>query len=53
VGVDHTDLQRGDAVVEPSQWRPSHRIDASLTVLPTLTHDVSRRGAFFAYIGAG
>ncbi len=53
VGVDHTDLQRGDAVVVPAQWRPTHRFDATLTVLPTLTHDVSRRGAFFAYIGAG
>ncbi len=53
VGVDHTDLQRGDAVVLPAQWRPTHRFDATLNVLPSLTHDVSRRGAFFAYIGAG
>jgi selenocysteine-specific elongation factor len=53
VGVDHTDLQRGDAVVVPAQWRPTHRFDATLTVLPSLTHEVSRRGAYFAYIGSG
>jgi selenocysteine-specific elongation factor len=29
------------------------RIDATLTVLPSLTHAVSRRGAYFAYIGSG
>ena len=52
-GVDHTDLQRGDAVVEPRQWRPTQRFDASLTVLPSLDHVVSRRGAYFAYIGSG
>lgn len=53
VGVDHTDLQRGDAVVVPSQWRPTQRFDATLKVLPSLGHDVSRRGAWFAYIGSG
>jgi selenocysteine-specific elongation factor len=53
VGVDHTDLQRGDAVVIAAQWRPTRRFDATLSVLPSLTHDVSRRGAYFAYIGSG
>ncbi len=52
-GVDHTELQRGDAVVRASQWKPTSRFDASLTVLPTLSHAVSRRGAYFAYIGSG
>lgn len=52
-GVDHADLQRGDAVVRIAQWRPTSRFDASLTVLPSLTHAVSRRGAYFAYIGSG
>ena len=42
VGIDHTDLQRGDAIVEPRQWRPTQRFDASLTVLPSLDHVVSR-----------
>ncbi len=51
--VDHTQLQRGDAVVRAAQWRPTTRFDASLTVLPSLTHAVSRRGAYFAYVGSG
>ena len=52
-GVDHTDLQRGDAVTVAAQWRPTVRFDATLSVLPSLTHVVSRRGAYFAYIGSG
>ncbi len=52
-GVDHRDLRRGDAVVEPGRWRLTQRVDASLRVLDALDHDVSRRGAYVAYIGAG
>ena len=52
-GVDHTELRRGDAVVDPAQWRPTKRFDSTLRVLPSLDHDVSRRGAYFAYIGSG
>ena len=52
-GVDHTELRRGDAVVELSRWRPTHRFDATLAVLATLDHVVSRRGAYVAYIGSG
>ncbi len=52
-GVDHTSLQRGDAVVSSGQWRPTTRFDATLSVLPSLSHQVSRRGAYFAYIGSG
>ncbi len=53
VGVDHTDLARGDAVVEPDRWFPTTRVDASLTVLDALDHQVTRRGAYLAYIGSG
>ncbi len=52
-GVDHTDLGRGHAVVEPDRWRLTDRVDASLQVLASLDHDVSRRGAYVAYVGAG
>ncbi|HSM65193.1 MAG TPA: selenocysteine-specific translation elongation factor [Ilumatobacteraceae bacterium] len=52
-GVDHTELGRGHAVVEPDRWRLTDRVDASLQVLASLGHDVSRRGAYVAYIGAG
>lgn len=53
VGVDHTELRRGDAIVKPAHWRPTARFDASLTVLASLDHVVSRRGAYAAYIGSG
>src|SRR5207249_1435621 len=52
-GIDHTEVQRGDAVVTPERWRPTRRLDASLEVLASLEHEVSRRGAYVAYIGAG
>jgi selenocysteine-specific elongation factor len=52
-GVDHDALARGDSLVIAEQWRPTRCIDASLHVLAALDHDVSRRGAFLAYIGSG
>lgn len=52
-GIDHHHLARGHAVVAPGQWRLTDRIDASVHVLDALDHDLSRRGAFVAYIGSG
>lgn len=52
-GVDHDRLERGMAVIEPDRWRLTDRVDASLQVLGSLDHDVSRRGAYLAYVGAG
>lgn len=51
-GVAHDELGRGDAVVTPRRWRTTDRFDASLDVLPSLDHHVSRRGAYAAYIGS-
>ena len=51
-GVEHGELRRGDAVIDPAQWRPTVRVDGTLTVLATLGHRVSRRGAYVAYIGS-
>ena len=53
VGVHHHDVARGDALVRPDQWHRTHTIDASLRVLDALGHEVSRRGAFVAYVGSG
>ena len=53
VGLEHTDVSRGDAVVRRGQWWPTQRLDASLQVLDRLDHEVSRRGAHVAYIGSG
>jgi selenocysteine-specific elongation factor len=51
-GVSHDHLARGDVVVQPGRWWSTDRFDATLEVLPTLDHDVSRRGAYAAYIGS-
>ena len=40
-------------MIEPDRWRLTSRFDASLRVLDALNHDVSRRGAYVAYIGSG
>lgn len=52
-GVDHDDIGRGHALVEPARWLLNDRVDASLHVLDSLQHDVSRRGAYVAYVGSG
>jgi selenocysteine-specific elongation factor len=52
VGVHHSEVTRGDALVRPGQWHVTRHVDAELTVLAGLDHPVSRRGAFLAYIGA-
>lgn len=51
-GVGHDEVTRGDAVVTPGRWRTTDRFDASLDVLAELDHEVSRRGAYVAYIGS-
>src|SRR6185312_13426228 len=51
VGIAHHEVERGDAVVVAAQWRPTRMLDASLHVLAGVDHDVSRRGAYAAYIG--
>ena len=53
VGVAHDEVERGDALVRPGQWHPTRRVDASLDVLAALDHEVTRRGAYVAYIGSG
>ena len=53
VGVHHDEVSRGDALVRSGQWHRTRTFDASLHVLASLDHDVSRRGAFVAYIGSG
>lgn len=52
-GVEHKELRRGQAIVMPGQWLPTQTFDASLRVLEHVDHEVSRRGAYLAYIGSG
>jgi selenocysteine-specific elongation factor len=52
-GISHDRVARGHALVRPGQWAPTRTVDCSLTVLASLDHDASRRGAYAAYIGSG
>lgn len=53
VGIGHHDVARGHALVRRDQWHAARTVDASLTVLATLDHAVSRRGAYLLHVGAG
>ncbi len=52
-GIEHHDVRRGDALVRPGQWHRTTMVDASLSVLDSLSRPVSRRGAYLTYIGSG
>ena len=52
-GAHHSELERGDVLVREGQWHLTRVIDAELTVLASLDHEVSRRGAYVAYLGSG
>ena len=51
--VSADEAQRGDVLVREGQWWMTSQCDAKLSVLETLGHDVSRRGAHVAYFGSG
>lgn len=51
-GLAHDEVVRGDVVVCAGQWWSTDRFDARLDVLASLDHDVSRRGAYVAYLGS-
>jgi selenocysteine-specific elongation factor len=52
-GLSYDRVLRGFALVLPEQWAPTRTLDASLTVLAGLDHEVSRRGAYQLYAGSG
>ncbi|MGH9068302.1 MAG: selenocysteine-specific translation elongation factor, partial [Acidimicrobiales bacterium] len=52
-GIGHDGLTRGDAIVAAHQWALTRVLDASLSVLSGIDHEVSRRGAYQAYLGSG
>jgi len=52
-GVHHDQVRRGDALIRRGQWEVTKVFDASLEILASLDHAVSRRGAFHAYLGSG
>ncbi len=52
-GIGHADVARGDVLIDSSAWHHTAIVDAELTVLESLAHPVTRRGAYAAYIGSG
>lgn len=52
-GVSHDQVARGDALVRSDEWHETTVFDGKLTVLESLDHEVSRRGAHLLYMGAG
>lgn len=52
-GINHDAVARGDALIRTDQWFATKRFDAELTVLASLDHPVSRRGAYAIHIGSG
>ncbi len=52
-GVDADDLGRGIALVRADQWHHTRSVDVELTVLGSLSSDVTRRGAYALYLGSG
>ena len=49
--IDHRSIGRGSVITNPGQWFLTSTFDAELDVLPSIEHEVSRRGAYLAYIG--
>ena len=51
-GVDHSAVSRGDVSVVDGQWLGTNKFDASLKVLDSIEHAVSKRGSYMLYIGS-
>lgn len=52
-GISHDEVARGDVLVRDGDWHQTTVFDGGLTVLESLDHEVSRRGAHLLYMGAG
>ena len=51
-GVDHSAVSRGDVLVVDGQWLGTNKFDASLKVLDSIEHAVSKRGSYMLYVGS-
>ncbi|MGH2539252.1 MAG: selenocysteine-specific translation elongation factor [Actinomycetota bacterium] len=52
VGVERTDLERGDVLTRPGAWSPTSTFDVELRGVRGLTKPLTSRGAFKTYAGA-
>ncbi len=51
-GIEHSNVNRGDVLVVDGQWLGTNKFDASLQVLDSIKHAVSKRGSYMMYIGS-
>lgn len=51
VGAGSDDLERGDVLVVAQEWNVTTQCDATLNVLSTLDHSVSKRGQYILHVG--
>ena len=51
-GTPRTDLERGDVLTLPGQWRPTSMFEGWIRTVRSLDHPVTSRGAFKVYAGS-
>jgi len=51
-GTSKAELERGDALVLPGQWRATSAFDAVVRPVRALNHGLSSRGAYKLYVGS-
>jgi selenocysteine-specific elongation factor len=51
-GVPKGDVERGDVLGRPGQWRPTAALEASLVPVRSLAHPLTGHGAYKLYLGS-
>jgi selenocysteine-specific elongation factor len=52
VGIAREELQRGDVIGRPGDWRPTRTIEVRLRPVRGLDHALTARGAYKLYVGS-
>jgi selenocysteine-specific elongation factor len=51
VGLERSDIARGDALVRPGQWQITQTVAARLIAAPDMHHPLTARGAYELFLG--
>ena len=51
-GVPKADVERGDVLALPRQWRPTSQIEVDLVPVRGMAHPLTARGAYKLYLGS-
>jgi selenocysteine-specific elongation factor len=51
-GIPKGEVERGDVLTRPGQWRPTSLIEARIVPVRSLSHPLTARGAFKLYAGS-